>query len=160
MSNDRLKTTIRTAVQQDISGLKDIIDSNSLFPSEMLSGMMHKFFNVPDSKEYRFVSEHEGSLVGIAYSAPERLTDGTYNLYLIAIRKTHHGQGIGSEMMAHIENMLKAIGQRILLVETSGFDEYALTRKFYTILNYTHEATIRDFYQNGEDKIIFWKKLT
>jgi ribosomal protein S18 acetylase RimI-like enzyme len=34
-----------------------------------------------------------------------------------------------------------------------------LTRRFYTTLNYAHEATIRDYYKDGEDKIVFWKRL-
>ncbi len=154
-----MKTTIRAAVAQDIPALQDIIDSNGLFPSEMLPDMMHQFFSVADSKEFWFISNSQAGPVGIAYCAPERLTDGTYNLYLIAIHKSHHGMGIGSEMMAHVEKFLKEMGQRILLVETSGLDEYALTRKFYTSLHYRHEATIRGFYKEGEDKIVFWKKL-
>ena len=154
-----MTTKIRPAVVLDTPALKEIIDSNGLFPSEMLPDMMHQYLTVLDSKEFWFVAEHKQTPVGIAYCAPERLTDGTYNLYLIAIHKSQHGLGIGSEMMAHVERFLKAMGQRILLVETSGLDEYALTRKFYANLNYKHEATIRDYYKDNEDKIVFWKRL-
>ena len=62
-------------------------------------------------------------------------------------------------MMEYIEQILKKKSVNILLVETSSDDQFKLTRKFYTDLNYTHEATIRDFWKEGEDKVIFWKKL-
>lgn len=61
--------------------------------------------------------------------------------------------------MSYVENLLKENGHRILLVETSGLPEFELTRKFYDKLGYKREAVIREFYQEGEDKVVFWKKL-
>ena len=49
--------------------------------------------------------------------------------------------------------------ERVLLVETSGLAEFARTCWFYAEIDYTHEARIREFYQEGEDKIVFWKAL-
>ena len=97
--------------------------------------------------------------IAIAYYAPEKLTEGTYNLYLIAIHKGHQGMGMGAEIMAYIENNLRECGARILIVETSGLPEFELTRAFYKKCNYNREAVIRDFYKEGEDKVVFWKKL-
>jgi ribosomal protein S18 acetylase RimI-like enzyme len=98
--------------------------------------------------------------VAVAYCAPERLTAGTYNLYLIAVHKDFQGKGIGSQLMNHVELLLNSQGYRVLLVETSGLPEFELTRKFYDKCNYSREAVIRDFYDEGEDKVIFWKKLS
>lgn len=41
----------------------------------------------------------------------------------------------------------------------AGLDGFDLTRKFYNQHSYTIEARIRDYYQEGEDKVVFWKKL-
>lgn len=59
------------------------------------------------------------------------------------------GQGIGSSMMNFIENDLKKKGVRILIIETSGLNEFELTRIFYKKLDYNQEAVIREFYQEG-----------
>jgi ribosomal protein S18 acetylase RimI-like enzyme len=88
------------------------------------------------------------------------MTEGTYNLYLIAVHQNNQGQGIGAELMEYIENHLRASGMRILLVETSGLPEFERTRKFYDQCHYHREAVVRDFYQEGEDKVVFWKKLS
>ena len=104
--------------------------------------------------------ELDNKPIAVVYCAPERMTLGTYNFYLIAIHKNFQGRGIGSELMLYVENLLIKNSNRILVVETSGLHEFELTRKFYNKLNYKREATLREFYQEGEDKIVFWKKLT
>ena len=62
-------------------------------------------------------------------------------------------------MMKHIELLLKQKGGRILIVETSSDDAQIAARNFYKKIGYTQEAVIRDFWKDGEDKIVFWKRL-
>jgi len=152
-------TNIRHIHKADMQALRAIIDSNELFPSELLDDMTADFFNNPDSQDIWLTKEIDGNPIAIAYCAPERMTTGTYNLYLIAIHKDYQGKGIGTEVIEHVENMLRENSNRILIVETSGLPEFELTRKFYYKLNYKHEATISEFYQEGEDKVVFLKKL-
>ena len=45
-------------------------------------------------------------------------------------------------------------------METSGLASFESTRKFYRKCGYEEEARIREFYQAGEDKIVFRKLLT
>ncbi len=61
--------------------------------------------------------------------------------------------------MSYIEASLRPGGHRILFAETSGLPGFEQARKFYNGCNYERMAIIRDFYKEGEDKIIFWKKL-
>ena len=61
--------------------------------------------------------------------------------------------------MTHLEEVLKKQGGRILLVETSGSDEYEGARAFYERIGFEREGCIRDYYQESEDKIIYRKRL-
>ena len=61
--------------------------------------------------------------------------------------------------MRHVEQALAARGGRVLLVETSGLPGFERTRAFYRKLGYDEEARIREFYQAGEDKVVFRKAL-
>ncbi len=153
-------TNIRKIEQQDLEHLKAVIDSTSLFPSSLLDDMTHDFFSNERTQDIWLTKAMDNIPMAVVYCAPERMTEGTYNLYLIAIEKSHQGAGIGTEMMHYVENLLREMGHRILIVETSALPEHELTRKFYEKLDYTREAVIRDFYQEGEGKVIFWKKLT
>ena len=87
------------------------------------------------------------------------MTEGTWNLYLIAVHANRQGKGDGHQIMNYLEDLLAKKGARILIVETSGLPEFERTRAFYEKCNYTKEAIIRDFYQEGEDKVVFWKAL-
>lgn len=150
---------IRTITKNDIEHLKEVLDSIKLFPSEMLDDMSSDFFNNPDTQDIWFTTIENGKPISIGYCAPEQLTEGTFNLYAIGVRSDIQGKGIGTKMMSYLEHQLKEKGQRILIVETSGTDDFQLTRKFYENLNYTKEATIRDFWSEEDDKVIYWKKL-
>jgi ribosomal protein S18 acetylase RimI-like enzyme len=151
---------IRPIVATDVPFLKAVIDATEMFPSEMLDDMIADYLDNPDSTDIWFSYQEDKNPVAVAYCAPERMTDGTYNLYLIAVHPSYQSGGRGAAMMQYIEQLLAEEGVRILLVETSGLEEFARTRAFYHQCNYTEEARIREFYAEGEDKVVFWKKLS
>ena len=146
-------------IKSDIPYLKQVLDTIELFPSEMLDDMISDYLNNPKTKEVWFTATKKNKPISIGYCAPEKLTEGTYNLYAIGVRNDIQSKGTGSKMMIFIENHLKENGQRILIVDTSGTDDFKLTRKFYEKLGYNKEAVIRDFWKEGDDKVIYWKKL-
>ena len=154
-----MEKEIRLIQKTDITALKTVLDSIELFPSEMLDELTADYFTNTASEDIWFTSIDNGVPISIGYCAPEKLTDGTYNLYAIGVRKDNQGQGIGGQMMRYIENRLKKDNRRILIVETSGTPEFELTRKFYEDLGYAKEAVIRDFFEESDDKVVYWKKL-
>ena len=150
---------IRLIEKQDVSGLKTVLDNCELFPSEYLDDMIADYLSNPETDHIWFTAENDTQIVSIAYCAPMTFTNGTYNLYAIGVHSDYQGKGIGKKMMTYIENKLKSEGHRILIVETSSSDALALTREFYTKCNYRIEATISDFWDKGDDKVVFWKQL-
>lgn len=153
--------TIRPVALEDMPALKAVIDANGLFPSDMLDDMLAGYFDAGASGgEYWFTQDEGNGPLAVAYCAPERMTQGTWNLYLIAVHPSDQGQGRGGALLRHVERTLAARGERVLLVETSGLPGFERTRAFYSRRGYDEEARIRDFYQSGEDKVIFRKSLT
>jgi len=150
---------IRKVIRADISALKKVLDSSELFPSYLLDDMISDYLNNEKSTDIWFTTIDQGKPISIGYCAPERMTEGTYNLYAIAVHKDQQGNGIGKKMMEYLENELREKDKRILIVETSGKPEFELTRKFYIKCNYLKQAVIPDFYEEGDDKVVFWKKL-
>lgn len=154
-----IHTIIREFKKSDLKQAKQIVDENHMFPSAYLDDMVSGFLNI-ETEELWFVSETEaGEVVSLAYCAPERMTEGTWNLLLIAVASKMQGQGIGGEIIKYVEQTLASKQVRILLVETSGLPDYQLTRQFYPKYGYTQVARIPEYYGHGDDKIVFWKSL-
>lgn len=152
------QTLIRPIVRADLPALKRVIASTDLFPPDMLEGMMDGHLNGA-SDAVLWLTVANPHPVAIAYAAPEPMTEGCWNLYLIAVHADHHSQGMGQALLRYVEDVLAVEGVRVLLVETSGNAGFARTRAFYAQAGYEEEARIREFYATGEDKIIFRKAL-
>ncbi|MEM7039477.1 MAG: GNAT family N-acetyltransferase [Bacteroidota bacterium] len=150
---------VRMVSEQDLPYLKQVLDTIELFPSDMLDDMISAYFNDPQSEDIWFTATENDQPIAIGYCAPEKLTDGTYNLHAIGVRGDIQGKGTGSKMMVFIEDHLRSSGKRILLVDTSGTDAFAGTRAFYERLGYAKVAVIRDFWADGDDKVTFLKGL-
>ena len=150
---------IRAVTSADIDGLKKVADSSGLFPSEYLDEMISDYFSNPETQDIWFAYTDNDKQVAIGYCVPEKLTDGTYNLLAIGVSQDSQRIGIASQMMNYIEQLLKHKHGRILIVETSSDDAQIGARNFYKKIGYTQAAVIKDFWKDGEDKIVFWKKL-
>jgi ribosomal protein S18 acetylase RimI-like enzyme len=154
-----MKGQIRAIAQADIEGLKNVLDTIELFPSEYLEEMMSDYLTNPETHDSWFTCIYDNKPVAIGYCVPEKFTEGTYNLLAIGVAQEAQRKGIASEMMQFIEQQLRHKEARILLVETSSANAQAGARNLYKHLGYTQEAIIRDFWKEGEDKLVFWKKL-
>ncbi len=142
----------------DLPALRAVVDATALFPSELLDGMAADYLAGAGDDAWLTVDDGTGP-AAVAYYGPEPMTEGTWNLRLIAVHPFRQGQGLGAALMTHVERALAARGARVLLVETSGAPGFARTRGFYRARGYDEEARIREFYQAGEDKVVFRKAL-
>jgi len=91
---------------------------------------------------------------------PTPLTRGTYDLYWIAADPAVQGQGVGRALMSHVEASVRGLGGRLLVVETSSKDSYVGTVSFYRRLGYEEVSRIRDFYDRGDDRLVFVKRFS
>ena len=153
------KTYIREMKKSDLPKVKSIIDDNQMFPSEYLDEMVLTYFEQETQEMWFVLEQEEVGVIAVAYCSPERMTEGTWNLLLIAVLKEYQGCGFGAKLMTFTEDKLKNLAVRVLLVETSGLPEYKLTRDFYPKCGYKQIAVVPEYYDVGDDKVVFWKHL-
>lgn len=146
-------------MQADLPALERIIGAVDLFPADMLGGMMAPYLADDGSAGEFWLIDDDGGPVGVTYCAPERLTDGTWNLLMIAVHPDKQRQGRGAALIGAVERQVTARNGRIVLIETSGLGSFEGQRALYKRLGYAEEARIRDFYEPGNDKVVFWKTL-
>ena len=106
-----------------------------------------------------WLTADDGEPVGVAYCAPEAVTNGTWNLLMLWTRDDRHGQGHGAALVSRVEQELRLRDARLLIVETSGLPTFAGARAFYAKCGFAHEATIKNFFAAGDDKLVFTKPL-
>lgn len=153
---------IRSIAPDDKTVLIAIAEAIGFQPKELeeLSEMLADYFSGNSNSDRFWLTDDDNGPVGVAYCEPERMTDRTWNLLLIAIRPDRQRQGRGATLLHYVERELTARGGRMLLVETSGLPEFDRARAFYAKCGYQQEARIRDFYATGDDKVVFRKVLS
>jgi ribosomal protein S18 acetylase RimI-like enzyme len=102
----------------------------------------------------------DGRVIGYACFGPTPATDGTYDLYWLAVHPTAQGSGVGRALVGAVRAKLAARGGRLLLVETSSRPEYERTRTFYARAGFIEAARVRDFYAPADDRIMLTSRLT
>ncbi len=149
---------IRPTVESDFQGLIALAIACGLFEpdqTELLASMLRS----RSDTDIWFTDHEDSGPVGVAYLAPEKMTNGTWNLYWIAVHPDHQGNGRGKAMLDYVVNWLSKKGERVLLVETSGTEDFEYVRRFYSKHGFDEEARIRSFYDTGVDKVVFLRVL-
>lgn len=90
---------------------------------------------------------------------PTPCTVGSFDLYWIAVSSECQGQGLGKRLMHFAEFEMERLGGRLSIIETSSREIYHPTRAFYEGLGYVQNACIPDFYDVGDNKVVFTKSL-
>ena len=145
--------TVRPLEANDIPRLAAIIDAVELFPGDELAGM------VADRSDAIWLTLLEHEPIGMAYCIPEALTDGTWNLLAIAVAPSHQSFGQGTILLQALEDVVVQREGRLLVIDTSGGDDFVASRAFYLRGGYTEEARIRDFWAPGDDKVTYTKAV-
>jgi ribosomal protein S18 acetylase RimI-like enzyme len=111
--------------------------------------------------DYEFVGAFDASRVIAGYCCygPTPGTEGTYDVYWIAVNPAHQRGGVGSMLLHEVERRLTGRGARLLVVETSGRSAYDATRRFYGARGYRVAARLHDFYGPADDRLVFTREL-
>lgn len=154
---------IRPTRQADVEALLALTEATGFFKPleiETLEGVLIDFFDHNHHFAHRtFAWEEDGQVRGFVYYALEDMTDRTWYLWWIAVAPDQQGRGLGGKLLAFVEEDLRKIGARLLVVETSSTEHYEPTRCFYLKHGYTAAASIPDFYADGDGMAVFTKKV-
>jgi ribosomal protein S18 acetylase RimI-like enzyme len=163
-SDENSEILIRPMVPADRDAVADIVFSVGNFNRAEVDcalELVDIYLQDSTQQDYRIVIA-EGSAHVKAYTCwgPVPLTKGTYDLYWIAVHPTMQGAGFGRALLNHVEAEVRAAHGRLLVIETSSKESYGNTVRFYRRIGYEEASQIRDFYDVGDDKLTFVKRLS
>ncbi len=154
---------IRLLKEEDREQIRSILERNGNFNAEEVAvalELVDIFISDKSQKDYEiFVDDEERIVRGYVCIGPRPLTEGTFDLYWIAVDPQIHSKGIGSSLMHFAEEHLRHRGGRLILAETSSRPSYEKERMFYVKNGYSELVTINDFYRPGDSLVIYGKYL-
>jgi len=159
-----MNLTFRTEpVERDIKHVREIIESTKFFYDhevEIAVELVAERLELGESTGYFFVfAEADGMTVAYSCFGPILMSTTSFDLYWIATHNEFRGKGIGRKLLEETSKVAKNMGCKILIAETSGLPHYAPTRAFYISNSFTLEASLKDFYTDGDDKLFYTKRI-
>ncbi len=156
--------TFRSEVRpEDVEIVRDIITSSGFFYDfevPVAVELVQDRLDLGERSDYHFLfAEVDGKTVSYTCFGPIAATEGSFDLYWIATHNNYRGLGIGNQLIGETHRIIKEMGGRIVVAETSTLEKYAPTRHFYNRIGYSEEAHINDFYKEGDGKVFFIKRL-
>lgn len=141
------------AILQATSEFKptEVVTAGELIDSYLAEGV--------SSGYHIFIADVGTKTSGYICFGPAPLTEGTWDVYWMAVSPEKKGKGIGSSLLTKAEEEIQKLNGRLILIETSSTTEYELTRRFYHHAGYAIVCKIRDFYALGDGLVIFQKRL-
>jgi ribosomal protein S18 acetylase RimI-like enzyme len=121
--------------------------------------VIDSYLRDPKSSGYSVLVSGDSAVNGYICYGPTPLTEGTWDIYWLAVAAGEQGKGVGSALLSYAEARIKAGGGRLVIIETSSQAGYERTRRFYLKHAYETIAQITDFYAPGDDKIILQKRV-
>lgn len=153
------EAVLRPLRRADRAEIERIVRATGAFHEDEVAVAM-ELVDADASEGYRFVvAEVEGKVAGYACFGATPLTLGTWDLYWIAVDPRMQGRGIGRELMNAVESAVRAEHGRIILIETGGKASYGATRSAYIAWDYHEIARVPDFYELGDDKVIYQRRV-
>ena len=155
---------IRPMRPADKPAVMDLIRATDMFmPQEIdvAEELIDVFLDKPDQKDYDVVvvEEPEGVVAGYMTWGPTPMAVGAYDLYWMAVSPKAQGRGLGKRLVRWLEETVKSLGGRLIIIETAGQPKYHPTRGFYLGLGYKEVARIPDYYKPGDDRIVYTKAV-
>ena len=158
-----MKIAIRFMSAEDKSRITEILRGTPEFkPFEVAVAeeLIECYLENPFSSGYHIqVAEVDSTVVGYICYGPTPLTEGTWDIYWVAVTRERQGQGTGSALMKSAEKEIVKAKGRLSIIETSSTPAYEKTRHFHISQGYEIIARIPDFYAPGDDKLILQKLL-
>jgi ribosomal protein S18 acetylase RimI-like enzyme len=155
--------SIRLMIKKDKAAIEKILQVTQEFtPAEVKVALelIDLYLEYGIGSDYHIlVAEVDNTPAGYICFGPTPLTEGTWDIYWMAVDPRKQRQGIGRRLLNDAEGSMSKVQGRLILIETSSKPEYEKTRKFYESCDYEIIARIPDFYTPGDDKLVFQKVI-
>ncbi len=112
-----------------------------------------------DSGYFLLVGVVDGTVAGYVCYGPTPLTTGTWDVYWMAVSRRFQRHGVGRALLEAAEINIENTHGRLILIETSSKPDYVKAQNFYAGRGYQLISRIADFYEPGDDRLTYLKRI-
>jgi Acetyltransferase (GNAT) family. len=155
---NRKKLVIRKAGKEDLDKIKELFSSwgTQDWDKKSAEEYYDQYFTqnrYPDDEVFVGILGNE--IVSVIGYCLEKEASGIYWLGWFYNHKLHTRQGYGGEMLDYVMKELKNKKARKLFAYTSTDEFYTGAQNLYLSRGFIKESVLKDFYEDGEDQIVF-----
>lgn len=149
--------------ESDLNRIRNLVELTGFFHPDEIDiavELLQERLLKGDASGYHFImADYYGRLAGYACFGPIPCTKSSFDLYWIAVHPNFQERGLGRQLMREAENRIRQLGGTRIYVDTSQRDQYAGTRAFYVSCGYEVESVQKDFYAEGDGRVIYLKQF-
>ena len=114
-------------------------------------------FNPDEDYQALAAFDNTQQMLGFISFGPIPLTENRFDIYWIAVDPENGRNGVGTILVQEMEKTLKEAGSGHIYIETSSTKGYLPARLFYKKNKYLLVSHLKDYYRDGDDKMIYRK---
>ena len=103
--------------------------------------------------------DNDRNLAGFICFGPIPMTERCYDLYWLKVDEACSRKAVGGTLLGFMEEFVAREGGRRIYVETSSTAPYQVARSFYEKHGYQLVCSLKDFYREGDHKMVFMKEV-
>lgn len=127
---------------------------------EMIRQEVLRSIENKDNHQYWYVEDGK-TIVGALGVKENSYRSGGYEMSedYVGVHVSHRRKGIGTSLLRTMEDFVKKLEGRYILIETCDTESYKPARLFYEKHGYNKVGAIPDYYVAGEGRIDYYKPI-
>jgi GNAT superfamily N-acetyltransferase len=155
---------LQALIPEDRDKISRLLRQGNVFNPEEIQvalEVIDEALNGSGKKDYQVFCafDNNRNLAGFICFGPIPMTERCYDLYWLKVDEASLRKGVGKTLLRFMEELVAGEGARRIYVETSSTALYRSARSLYEKRGYQLVCSMRDFYREGDHKMVFMKEV-
>ncbi|MFC5468646.1 GNAT family N-acetyltransferase [Cohnella suwonensis] len=107
-----------------------------------------------------YATNEAGDIIGASCVEENDQGTGGYSWDYVVVHRKYRRWGIAADLLEIMIGYLRGVSARYLITYTCSLPEYRTIRRLFERNQFRLVGQIPDFYFDGEDRLIYWRKIS
>lgn len=155
----------RLSTMEDAKRIVDFLLSGFSFDDTRYTpGELVHFHELPyralkEEIYFWYVENEQGTIVGINCVAENEQKTGGFSWDYLVVHHDYRKLGVAAKLIEQMYSFLETKNARYLVTNTCDLPEYTRIRQLFERDGFTLVGKFPDYYYEGEDRLIYYRKL-